>query len=90
MKNDLLDDEISETPKVPLRGVASPVVPLIAIALVTASAGCSVEVIGRAVSDAGSYPADTPNTDDAGIADAGPRVVDAGLYAPDAGDEKDP
>lgn len=89
-KNDLLDTELSETPSVPVRGVRSIAVPLVAAALVTASAGCSVEVIGRAVSDGGVYPADVPNTDDAGIADAGPRVNDAGLYAPDTGDDEGP
>jgi hypothetical protein len=90
-KNDLLDAELSETPRVPLRGVSSPVVPLIAAALVTVS-GCGVEVIGRTVSDAGSYPADARDTDDdvgvIGVQDAG--VYDAGTVAPDAGDDEGP
>lgn len=90
MKNDdLLDAELSETPTEPLRGVRSMAVPLVAAALVTVS-GCGVEVIGRTVSDAGSYPADAPSTNDAGIADAGPidapvTVVDAGIYEADSG-----
>lgn len=82
MRDDLLDTDLSPTPTEPLRGVRAARVLAVPVLAAVMASGCTTEVVG--VTDAGIADAGI-YVADAGRSDAPPVVSDAGLTVFDAG-----